>query len=977
MKLVPARCARILRSGALASAALALTLPAGAAAATIPVTTSFDENGGSGSTGCALREAIMAANSDTAVGGCPAGSGVDTVTVPGGTYALTIEGADEDFGQMGDLDVAGPLTLTGAGAAATVIDAGSTATSSGGARDRVFDVRPTPAAGRTTATIEQVTIRGGRTAAGANGAAVVGTAGSGAGVPGGVGEGVAGQPGAAGGGVRNLETLTLRAVTVTGNTTGAGGSGGQGMGGSGGAGGPGGLGIGGAGGRGGDGGGIATFGPLTLESSTVSGNRTGGGGRGGQAIGGVGNAGGDGGGATGGLGARAGDGGGIAAVAVVDRPEVTIVDSRITGNATGAGGAGGIGSGTFGADGVGSGDGGSGGNARGGAGGAGGDGGGVSGAQSISGTTIEDNTTGAGGNGGGAQGGLGGDGAGGGGGGGGGGDAVGNNGGRGGAGGGAMDTVAITSSTVADNATGAGGSGGSATGGAGGAGGGGPGGDGAGGRGGAGGDGGGLASPNQPGRRTVAGSTLTGNVTGDGGNGAAGIGGMGSVTAGAATGGDGGAGGGGGGLQTRATGTEVVTNVTIVGNGTGAGGNGAGSGNGGRGGSGGAISGKAFELDIVHGTVGEGTLGPGGAGATAGFPGGSSAVAGSGVKDEVTTVANTILLGSCSSAADGGNNLDPAGGSCPGAPGDPLLGPLADNGGPTRTRAPEPGSAALDAVPAGGAGCPPTDQRGATRPGGAACEIGAYEVAPPGGITGPAEDIALTGARLTGTVEPRGLATSFRFDYGPTPAYGNATPTSMVPATAAAVPVSAAIGGLAPETTVHYRLVAIGPDGTTLGADRTFTTIDPTAPRLTAVSLSRKRFGLGRDPTPVNAAQRRLPRGTRIRFNLSETASVAIAVQRRAAGLRLRRRGGGTRCVAPTPRRRTLGRQVRCVRFIRRGTLTRSGQAGRNAVRFSGRIGRRALRPGRHRFSLVATDPQGNRSAPRRVSFRIERTPRK
>jgi hypothetical protein len=230
---------------------------------------------------------------------------------------------------------------------------------------------------------------------------------------------------------------------------------------------------------------------------------------------------------------------------------------------------------------------------------------------------------------------------------------------------------------------------------------------------------------------------------------------------------------------------------------------------------------------------------------------------------------------------------------------------------------------------------------------------------------------------LTGTLEPRGLPTSYRFDFGPTAAYGNATPTETVPATAEPVPVSAAIAGLAPETTIHYRLVAIGQDGTTLGADRTFATIDPTAPSLTAVSLSRKRFGVGADPTPVSAAKRRVRRGTTIRFNLSEAASVAIAVQRRAAGLRLRR-GGRTRCVAPTPRnRRRVGRRVRCVRFVRRGTLTRSGSAGRNSVRFSGRIGRRALRPGRHRFALVATDPQGNRSAPRRVSFRILRTPRK
>ncbi|MEW2085537.1 choice-of-anchor Q domain-containing protein [Streptomyces sp. NPDC005283] len=56
----------------------------------------------------------------------------------------------------------------------------------------------------------------------------------------------------------------------------------------------------------------------------------------------------------------------------------------------------------------------------------------------------------------------------------------------------------------------------------------------------------------------------------------------------------------------------------------------------------------------------------------------------------------------------------------------PLIGPLADNGGPTDTAALLPGSPALDAAD----GCPATDQRGVSRPQGAACDIGAYEHTP-------------------------------------------------------------------------------------------------------------------------------------------------------------------------------------------------------------------------------------------------------
>ncbi len=60
-----------------------------------------------------------------------------------------------------------------------------------------------------------------------------------------------------------------------------------------------------------------------------------------------------------------------------------------------------------------------------------------------------------------------------------------------------------------------------------------------------------------------------------------------------------------------------------------------------------------------------------------------------------------------------------------GSPIDPRLGPLADNGGPTATRALLAGSPAIDAASAHD--CPATDQRGVSRPQGAGCDIGSYE----------------------------------------------------------------------------------------------------------------------------------------------------------------------------------------------------------------------------------------------------------
>ena len=57
---------------------------------------------------------------------------------------------------------------------------------------------------------------------------------------------------------------------------------------------------------------------------------------------------------------------------------------------------------------------------------------------------------------------------------------------------------------------------------------------------------------------------------------------------------------------------------------------------------------------------------------------------------------------------------------------DPLLDVLADNGGPTHTRALLAGSPALNAVPTGDCHVA-EDQRGVARPQGPACDIGAFE----------------------------------------------------------------------------------------------------------------------------------------------------------------------------------------------------------------------------------------------------------
>lgn len=96
--------------------------------------------------------------------------------------------------------------------------------------------------------------------------------------------------------------------------------------------------------------------------------------------------------------------------------------------------------------------------------------------------------------------------------------------------------------------------------------------------------------------------------------------------------------------------------------------------------------------------------------------------------------------------------------------------------------------------------------------------------AAPGVTTGGAAQVTITTATLTGRVNPRGLSTTYYFQYGTTTAYGSRTPTTAAGKGTANVAAAAQIGGLGPNTKYHYRLIAHNSDGTIAGNDRTFTT---------------------------------------------------------------------------------------------------------------------------------------------------------
>lgn len=114
---------------------VALAGPASPAAAgtVITVTTFVDELNAGGA--CSLREAVRSANTNSAIGGCPAGAaGEDTIVLGAGTYTLSIGPSGDDLALNGDLDFTGDTVLLGAGSTSTTV------TAAAGWTDRIAEV---------------------------------------------------------------------------------------------------------------------------------------------------------------------------------------------------------------------------------------------------------------------------------------------------------------------------------------------------------------------------------------------------------------------------------------------------------------------------------------------------------------------------------------------------------------------------------------------------------------------------------------------------------------------------------------------------------------------------------------------------------------------------------------------------------------------------------------------------------------------
>lgn len=87
-----------------------------------------------------------------------------------------------------------------------------------------------------------------------------------------------------------------------------------------------------------------------------------------------------------------------------------------------------------------------------------------------------------------------------------------------------------------------------------------------------------------------------------------------------------------------------------------------------------------------------------------------------------------------------------------------------------------------------------------------------------------AREITDTTALLAGEVNPNGLHTTYRFEYGTGTSYGSTTVVDNAGSGTAGVPATKVVGGLQPNTTYHFRLVATNDAGQAQGPDQTFTT---------------------------------------------------------------------------------------------------------------------------------------------------------
>lgn len=135
--------------------------------------------------------------------------------------------------------------------------------------------------------------------------------------------------------------------------------------------------------------------------------------------------------------------------------------------------------------------------------------------------------------------------------------------------------------------------------------------------------------------------------------------------------------------------------------------------------------------------------------------------------------------------------------------------------------------------------------------------------------------------------------------------------------------------------------------------------------RVAARRRAAKRKVCKRGGRRVACRQRKAPAGTALVVWLSDRANVEIVVERKAQG-----RLVGRQCRRPT---RKLRRNLRCVRWVKAHPtiVRRDVRAGTSRIPYSGRVGKKALKPGAHRARVRAVNGNGRSAWLRPLTFRV------
>ena len=144
--------------------------------------------------------------------------------------------------------------------------------------------------------------------------------------------------------------------------------------------------------------------------------------------------------------------------------------------------------------------------------------------------------------------------------------------------------------------------------------------------------------------------------------------------------------------------------------------------------------------------------------------------------------------------------------------------------------------------------------------------------------TNTASEISSTNATLNGTVNANDSQTTVTFEYGLDTNYGETFAADQNPVSGSSdTPVSSTINELEPNTTYHYRVVAQNANGTTNGADITFTTL-PNPPTATTNAAS----AVGPESATLNGSVNANGASTTVTFEYGSDTNYGTTVSRRS-----------------------------------------------------------------------------------------------